>query len=193
MSLASIVFYILAVISISMVGVLGLITTNYNLSLAETVFYVLATISLVGALGVVITRNVIYAAFLLLTSLMGVASIYLLLLAEFLALVQILIYGGAVIIVILFFIMLTRVHEVKSITDNSQKPFAVITSLLVFGLLLAGILNSNIEVGERSSVPFTELGNSLFTQWAVPFEVASLVLLIALIGAIVIARPKEDE
>ena len=176
-----------------MVGVLALITTNYNLSLAETVFYILATVSLVGALGVVVTRNVIYASFLLLTSLMGVASIYLLLLAEFLALVQILIYGGAVIIVILFFIMLTRVHEVKSITDNSQKPFAFITSLLVFGLLLAGILNSNVEVGERSSVPFTELGNSLFTQWAVPFEVASLVLLIALIGAIVIARPKEDE
>ena len=193
MSLAGIAFYIVAVISISMVGVLGLITTNYDLSLAETVFYILATISLVGALGVVATRNVIYASFLLLTSLMGVARIYLRLLAEFLALVQILIYGGAVIIVILFFIMLTRVHEVKSNTDNSQKPFAFITSLLVFGLLLAGILNSNVEVGERSSVPFTELGNSLFTQWAVPFEVASLVLLIALIGAIVIARPKEDE
>ena len=110
MSLASIVFYILAFISISMVGVLALITTNYNLSLAETVFYVLATISLVGALGVVITRNVIYAAFLLLTSLMGVASIYLLLLAEFLALVLFLIFCCAFIIVFLFFIILTRVH-----------------------------------------------------------------------------------
>jgi len=163
------------------------------LNLTEIIFYILASTCLIGALGVVTVRNVIYASFLLLMSLMGVASIYLLLLAEFLALVQILIYGGAVTIVILFFIMLTRIHEVKSITDNSQKPFAFIASLLVFGLLLTGILNSDIDVEERSSVPFTEMGSALFTQWAVPFEVASLVLLVALIGAIVIARPKEDK
>lgn len=157
------------------------------------VFYLLSSISLIGALGVVISRNVIYACFLLLLSLMGIAGIYLLLLAEFLALVQILIYGGAIIIVVLFVIMLTRVHEVRSISDNPQKPVAVVTSVSIFGMMAVGIVNSNIEVKERSSIAFTDLGKSLFTQWAIPFEVASLVLLVALIGAIVIARPREEE
>ena len=124
---------------------------------------------------------------------MGIAGVYLLLLAEFLALVQILIYGGAIIIVILFVIMLTRVHEVRSIADNQQKPVAVMASISIFVLMATAIANSNIEVKERSSIEFTELGKSLFTQWAIPFEVASLVLLVALIGSIVIARAREEE
>ncbi len=157
------------------------------------VFYLLSAISLIGALGVVISRNVIYASFYLLLSLMGIAGVYLLLLAEFLALVQILIYGGAIIIVILFVIMLTRVHEVRSIADNQQKPVAVMASISIFVLMATAIANSNIEVKERSSIEFTELGKSLFTQWAIPFEVASLVLLVALIGSIVIARAREEE
>jgi NADH-quinone oxidoreductase subunit J len=139
------------------------------------------------------SRNVVYAALLLLLSLMGVAGLYLLLLAEFLALVQVLIYGGAITVVVLFVIMLTRVQEFRALRDNPQWPLAVVVALAVFGLLAAAMIKGAPSEHTRGSVAFSELGDSLFAQWAVPFEVASLVLLVALIGAIVIAREGGEE
>ena len=163
------------------------------MSLSLVVFYLLSIVCLGGAIGVVVSRNVVYAALLLLVSLMAVAGLYLLLWAEFLALVQVLIYGGAIIIVVLFVIMLTRVQEFRSMRANPQWPLAIVTSLAVFALLTAAMIKGASTETTRSSVAFSELGESLFTQWAVPFEVASLVLLVALIGAIVIARERETE
>ena len=163
------------------------------MSLSLVVFYLLGTICLGGALGVVVSRNVVHAALLLLVSLMGVAGLFLLLLAEFLALVQVLIYGGAIIIVVLFVIMLTRVQEFRAMRDNPQWPLALVAALAVFGLLAAAMIKGAPSESTRGSVAFSELGESLFTQWAVPFEVASLVLLVALIGAIVIAREGREE
>ena len=163
------------------------------MSVSLVVFYILAAVCLGGALGVVVSRNVVHAALLLLLSLMGVAGVYLLLLAEFLALVQVLIYGGAITIVVLFVIMLTRVEEFRAMTDNPQRPLAVVAALGVFGLLATAMIRGAPSESARGSVSFSELGESLFTQWAVPFEVASLVLLVALIGAIVIAREGREE
>ncbi|MBI2855298.1 MAG: NADH-quinone oxidoreductase subunit J [Chloroflexi bacterium] len=163
------------------------------MSLSLIAFYVLGAVCLGGALGVVVSRNVVYAAFLLLLSLMGVAGIFLLLLAEFLALVQVLIYGGAITIVVLFVIMLTRAQEFRAAQDNPQRPLAVLAGLAVFGLLAAAMVRGAPTEKTRSSVDFAELGDSLFAQWAVPFEVASLVLLVALIGAIIIARQGSEE
>ena len=163
------------------------------MSLSLVVFYLLSIVCLGGAIGVVVSRNVVYAALLLLVSLMAVAGLYLLLWAEFLALVQVLIYGGAIIIVVLFVIMLTRVQEFRSMRANPQWPLAIVTSLAVFALLTAAMIKGASTETTRSSVAFSELGESLFTQWAVPFEVASLVLLVALIGAIVIARESSEE
>ena len=162
------------------------------MSLSLAMFVILGAVSLVGAVGVVISRNVVYAALLLLLSLMGVAGLYLLLLAEFLALVQILIYGGAVTIVVLFVIMLTREQESRDAQDNPQRPLALVVSLAVFVLLAAGMIAGTPNEVTRKSLSFSELGSELFTNWAVPFEVASLVLLVALIGAIVISRESEQ-
>ena len=163
------------------------------MSVSLVVFYILGAVCLGGALGVVVSRNVVHAALLLLLSLMGVAGVYLLLLAEFLALVQVLIYGGAITIVVLFVIMLTRVQEFRAMTDNPQRPLAVVAALGVFGLLATAMIRGASSESARGSLSFSELGESLFTQWAVPFEVASLVLLVALIGAIVIAREGREE
>ena len=153
-------------------------------------FYIAGTLTLGGALGVVMTRNIVYAAFALLASMMGVAGIFLLLFAEFLALVQVLIYGGAIVIVVLFALMLTRIQDFEHLTDNRQWPIAALAAVAVFGLLVAGIARTDVRVadGGRQVVAFKDLGESLFVQWAVPFEVASLVLLVALIGAIVLVR-----
>lgn len=163
-----------------------------NIEPSLVLFCVAATITLAGGLGVVITRNIVYAAFALLTSLLGVAGVFLLMFAEFLALVQILIYGGAVVIVLLFALMLTRLEDFQHLTDNSQWPVAAISSIGLFALLTVSIIATSVPISEREGVGFETMGEVLFTQWAVPFEVASLVLLIALIGAIVLVRDDGD-
>ncbi len=151
-------------------------------------FYVVGALTLGGALGVVMTRNIVYAAFALLASLVGVAGIFLLAFAEFLALVQVLIYGGAIVIVILFALMLTRIEDFEHLTDHRQWPVAAIVAIAVFGVIAATIVTTTVRTTERQGISFEALGDSLFTQWAVPFEVASLVLLVALIGSVVLVR-----
>ncbi len=159
-------------------------------------FILLSALTLGGALGVVVTRNVVHAALALLVSLLAVAGVYLILFAEFLALVQVLIYGGAIIIVLLFAIMLTRSAEYPRITDNRQWPLAVVAALGLLAVLSAAFwtnpLPPRFDTGPHSPA-FNDLATSLFTRWAIPFEVASLVLLVALIGAIIIARSGEEE
>ena len=151
-------------------------------------FYIAATLVILGGIGVVITKNIVYAAFSLLVSMIGIAGVFLLAFAEFLALVQILIYGGAVVIVILFALMLTRIEDFRELSDSRNRPLALLVSLILFAVLVASLIQTPTSTGERSHVSMVELGESLFTDWAIPFEVASLVLLVALIGAIVIVR-----
>ena len=151
-------------------------------------FYIAATLVILGGIGVVITKNIVYAAFSLLVSMIGIAGVFLLAFAEFLALVQILIYGGAVVIVILFALMLTRIEDFRDLSDSRNGPLALLVSLILFAVLVASLIQTPTSTGERSHVSMVELGESLFTDWAIPFEVASLVLLVALIGAIVIVR-----
>ena len=155
-------------------------------------FGILAVFTLGGGLGVVVTRNVVHAALFLLVSLVAVAGVYLILFAEFLALVQVLIYGGAIIIVLLFAIMLTRTAEYPHISDNRQWPLAAVAAAAVGVVLGAAFWVNGVTESAPHSPAFRDLGNSLFTRWAIPFEVASLVLLVALIGAIIIARTGEE-
>ena len=156
------------------------------MSLSLIIFFIAAVIALGGALGVVTTRNVVYAAFALLASLIGVAGIFLTALAEFLALVQVLIYGGAIVIVILFALMLTRIEDFQNLSGNRQWPIAAIVAAAMFILLAGAAVFTTVQtVSDRQAVPLENLGQTLFEQWAVPFEIASLVLLVALIGVVV--------
>lgn len=156
--------------------------------MALALFVIVAIFTLGGAVGVVATRNVVHGALFLLLSLLGAAGAYLLLFAEFLALVQVLIYGGAVTIVVLFAVMLTRSSEYPRITDNKQWPLGLITATVLAVVLGAAFWLAPDVAAEPQAPAFTELGAALFTKWALPFEIASLVLLVALIGAIIIAR-----
>lgn len=151
-------------------------------------FYVAGALTLGGALGVVMSRNIVYAAFALLASLIGVAGLFLLAFAEFLALVQILIYGGAVIIVILFALMLTRIEDFEHLTDHRHWPIAALVAVALFVVIAASIVGTSVRTTAREGISIEALGTELFTQWAIPFEVASLVLLVALIGAVVLVR-----
>ena len=160
-------------------------------------FYIAGALTLFGAIGVVVTRNVVYAALFLLVSLAGVAGTFVLLYAEFLALVQVLIYGGAIIIVILFGLMLTRTSEYEASGEHRRWPLAALVSIGLFALLAYAFLADSAlyNSSTREAISVEELGRELFEQWAVPFEIASIVLIVALIGAVVIGRasPEEDE
>ncbi|MDA1188876.1 MAG: NADH-quinone oxidoreductase subunit J [Chloroflexi bacterium] len=151
-------------------------------------FYLAGALTLGGALGVVMGRNIVYAAISLIVSLLGVAGVFLLAFAEFLALVQILIYGGAIVIVIVFALMLTRLDEFQQLSEHKQWPLAALSALAFFGVLAAAIARTAVTTRDRAEVSFTALSESLFVDWAIPFEVVSLVLLVALIGAVVMVR-----
>lgn len=159
----------------------------------EVVFWLTAALIIGGALGTVLLPNIVHAAISLIVTLLGVAGLYLLLASEFLALVQVLIYGGGVTILLLFALMLTRAAEEPIVTDGTQKPFAFIVAALIGGTFAAALLDANWNDNGVTVVGFRDLGERLFRDFGVPFEIASLVLLVALIGAVAVARRDTDD
>jgi NADH-quinone oxidoreductase subunit J len=164
-------------------------------SVEEGVFYVIAALTIGGGMGVVFARNVVYSALFLILALLAVAGIFLLLSAEFLALVQVLIYGGAVTILVIFALMLTRVQDMPLALDGPQKPFAFLAALAVLSVFLVAAVGTTWpgQTEQINAIPLRDFGDALFRTWALPFEVASLVLMVALIGAIVLAREEEGQ
>jgi NADH-quinone oxidoreductase subunit J len=166
------------------------------MTVAQFIFYLIAAVAVAGGLGVVLARNTVYAALFLIVALLMVAGVYILLASEFLALVQLLIYGGAVTVLFLFALMLTRLGDLPETMVGAQWPVAAFTGALLAGLLIAAVATTNWPGDADDMVTrlfFEEVGDALFRRWAVPFEIASLVLLVALVGAIVLARQEEGE
>jgi NADH-quinone oxidoreductase subunit J len=163
------------------------------ISAQEVAFGVIAIVMIGAGFSVVTSTNVVRAALSLVIVLAGVAGQYILLAAEFTAVVQVLVYIGAVVVLFLFGIMLTRArigHESDLDNNPPTKLIAAIVSTAVFALLVA-LLRDTFS-GDRLNVaePMTsgEVGDAIFSTYLVPFEVASVLLLAALVGAIVLAR-----
>ncbi len=158
----------------------------------NVVFGVLALAMAVAAVRVVTTQNVVHAALYLVVVLAGVAAIYILLAAEFIAVVQVIIYIGAIVLLILFGTMLTRAPIGRSAgLDNDQRWLGLVLSLFLFGVLGAVLTDAygTTELPRDPVVQRTgDVGVSIFQTYVVPFEVVSVLLLAALVGAVVIAR-----
>ncbi len=161
----------------------------------QIIFLVTAVLTLGSALMVVITRNMVHAALWLVVSLFGIAVFYVLLEAGFLAVVQIVIYIGAIAILMIFAIMLTRkiVNETTP-RFNANWGWAFLMGLVMFaGLAFILVswpgINTSLAALPRTADPLKELGVALVSPdaYVLPFEVASIMLLAALIGAIVVA------
>lgn len=153
-------------------------------------FVLLSLLALGGALGVVWARKVVHSVLFLILSFLGVAGLYVLLAAPFLAVVQVLIYVGAVAVLILFTVMITRrpgQPEDRGWT-SLRWPAALVVGLGTVGLgwLLWRTPWSGSSLAEAPTV--ADLGTMLVSQYALPFELASIVLLVALLGAAMIAR-----
>ncbi|WP_242340084.1 MULTISPECIES: NADH-quinone oxidoreductase subunit J [Anaeromyxobacter] len=161
------------------------------LTLPDIVFYVLAALTVAGAAGVALSRNILYSALGLLTALLGAGGLYVFLSADFVAITQLLIYIGGVLVLVLFAVMLTsRITDVK-VSNASFGPFGgVLLFVAVAPVLLAVALLTPWAAREPGPLAPTTaaIGNAFLTRWLLPFEVASMVLLATLIGAVVIAR-----
>ncbi len=159
--------------------------------LTYVAFFVLAAITLIGGFMAVTLRNIFRAALGLVLSFMGVAGIYFLLEAEFVAIVQIIIYIGAIAVLILFAIMLTRGLMSSATTSlNGQWIGAAFIGVLMFAILFFVVITTQWPVAAAQTVGdlIPKLGAELVTTYLLPFEAVSLLLLAALVGAIVIAR-----
>ena len=157
-------------------------------------FSILSLVIIIGALGVVLLESIVYSAFLLGGVFMSVAGLYLLLNASFVAAAQVLVYVGAVNVLIIFAIMLVNKKEDLKPIDNLKSRTIISTSICftLLSLLIRvdltkvwKLANPSSSIGEESTI---RIGEHLFSDYLLPFEVASVLLLMAMIGAIVLAR-----
>jgi NADH-quinone oxidoreductase subunit J len=159
--------------------------------LSDVLFYLLAALTVAGALGVALSRNILYSSIGLLMALLGAGSLYVFLSADFVAVTQLLIYIGGVLVLILFAVMLTsRITDV----NVSNSSFGLFGGALLF-VSVAPVLVAMVALTpwpvtrpEALAPTTAAIGNAFLTKWLLPFEVASLVLLATLVGAVVIAR-----
>lgn len=174
---------------------ISLLFFNYGEALA---FYVLSLTMLVSAFLMVSLRDVIRSAFLMALTFISLGGLYVILNAGFLAAAQILIYAGAVAILFVFGVMLTRKGGV-AIPEHSvdfRSMAAIFTFVGLGGLFVKGLWSGSWNLASAPSSAdlntVSEIGRQFFGPYIVPFELASVILLMALIGAIVIARKEED-
>jgi len=156
-------------------------------------FWVLAVVSVGAALAVVSLRNVFRAALSLVLCFLTIAGLYILLSAEFLAVVQILIYVGAISVVIILAIMMTREFQQGSQSNRLRVP-ALIISLVFLGVLLYVVLNTswNISTAVPAEQNTAALADKLFNDggYILPIEIAGVLLLATVIGAIILVKEK---
>lgn len=159
-------------------------------------FYVIAIAMAVSAIRVVTVKNVIHAAMYLVVVLAGVAAQYILLASEFIAATQVLIYVGAVIVLVLFGVMLTRAKLGQDVNlTNDYWWVGALTGFMVFGVMAYALVDyygddpvDQANATTQLSSNTEQVSDAIFSTYVVPFEVISVLLLGALVGAIVLAR-----
>jgi NADH-quinone oxidoreductase subunit J len=166
-------------------------------SWVEVIFLLLSLVALGSALLVVTTNHLVHAALWLVVTLSSVAGVFLLLAAEFVAWVQILIYVGAVVVLLLFALMLTRAPTGAQPDLNAKQriPAALVAGLvavLLGATVFAGFNDVDLDLDDPLVGSATVTGEAIFRDWVLPFEVLSVLLLAALVGAIVLSRKGHD-
>ena len=165
------------------------------------IFYPIAGLCVALAFGVIFNTSRVGSAMCLIGMMLGLAGIFVLLQAHFMAILQIIIYAGAIMVLFMFVIMLLNLKQAASadcVARDKNRFISILTGVLAVGILYKIIditfladLNSPAELPDTFGTVAT-IGESLFTDFVLPFEVASLLLLAAMIGAVVLAKPKLD-
>ncbi len=167
------------------------------------VFAISAVIVLGGALGVVLYRNPVHSALSLVATLFGIAVLFVAQEANFLAAVQVIVYAGAIVVLFLFVIMLLGVDRSEDLDTDplvGQRPAAIVLGALLAGGLVAVVTTSAITGAPTQSLPWNtdgndvaDIGRLLFSEDLLAFEITSLLLVVAVVGAIVLARTAKDD
>lgn len=162
------------------------------MSIATFMFYFFEAVAAISAVGIIFIRNVFQGALLFIVCLLAVAGIYILAFAEFIAVVQILIYAGGILVLIIFGIMLTSKISGKPLVVTHKNLFAGFLVASFFVVLLTNLYASEIfafdsNVANVSANTFQNIGVLLLSDFVLPFEVVGVLLLMALVGAAVMA------
>jgi len=158
------------------------------------VFWALAIVTVGSAAVVVLARTLIYSAFSLLFTFFGVAGLYVLLGADFLAATQLLIYVGGILVLLLFGVMLThKIYDLDLKAETTQLAPGLIVAVGLFVILAATAVRTQWTAVPRLPAPTTgEIGRLFLGEYLLPFEAASALLLVALMGAAMIVRRRRD-
>jgi NADH-quinone oxidoreductase subunit J len=159
----------------------------------QIAFWVFTVLVLGGAIGVVISKNLFHSALFLIVSLFGVAGYYVLLSAGFLAVVQVMVYVGAIAILILFAIMFSRrIMRAGEQTHNRQWRVSLVVATVLFAVLTLAVNSISWPISDMlpTDDSVLQLGLAFLGSYLIPFEVVSVLLSVALIGAIFLAREK---
>jgi NADH-quinone oxidoreductase subunit J len=164
-----------------------------KISAQDIAFAVIGGVGILSALRMVTTKNVVHGALYLVITLAMIGAGYLVMAAEFVAMVQIVIYVGAIVVLLLFALMLTKAPIGREALDNQQRGIGTLVALAVFAGLLFLALDAfrTTTIDVLPATTTVEIGEALFRGFVAPFELVSILLLAALIGAIAIAR-KDD-
>ena len=159
--------------------------------ITEAVFYLLATFTVACALGVALSNNIMYSAFALMGTLMGVAGTFVMLGADFLGVVQLLVYVGGILVLTIFAVMLT--HRIADVNVSNRAvgrlPAAILVGIAFLWMLHVAGQAAWVVKETGAPAPTTYgIGHAFLTTYVLPFEIASVVLLAALIGAVVVSR-----
>jgi NADH:ubiquinone oxidoreductase subunit 6 (subunit J) len=166
-------------------------------TLAAVLFYLFASLTAAGALGVVISRNIVRTAVCLLFTLVGVAGLYVLLDSEFLAAVQLVVYVGGTLILIIFGVMLTSKSPFSRFEPTlGEGVLAVVVGGVLFAAMVMAIGSARFAPPQSDPpqpYPVGALGQALLGDYLVPFELVSVVLLVVMIGAAYLARGRRRD
>ncbi len=166
-----------------------------------TIFYIFAALSFFGALGVLFLKNPIHCALSLVGTFFCLGSIYVMLNAEFVAVIQVLIYAGAIMVLFLFVLMLLSPRDMKMSLNNwtAGKILAGLLSIGIFAQIVFLFSGNDLKIGPKGEYPIeiveeigsiALIGRLLFTEYILSFEIIVILLLVAVIGAVVIAKKK---
>lgn len=164
-------------------------------TIVQVGLYVLMAVTVLAAVGAVTLPNIFHAALSLMVALVGIAGIYISLHAEFLAVVQILLYVGAVMTLVVFSIMMTQGFSDKKVPAKNHLSIPSLAALIVFWVLLVRIFRGTPWIEKASAlvpVSVADLGQSLLSKYAFPFEAISVFLIAAMIGAIIVAKKEKS-
>jgi NADH-quinone oxidoreductase subunit J len=164
---------------------------------ATILFFALALVAVVSAVGMLLSRNTVYAALLLILNFGSIALLYLILGAPFIALAQVTVYAGAIMVLFLFVIMLLGAE--RSSFDEPlrwQRPLAIILGAVMLAeaayiLVFKGGAQPPLPTPPADFANPTDIGMALFNQYMLPFEITSVILLVATVGAIILTKPEK--